>query len=318
MKIKQLNQRGFSHHLLIPLLVFLVVGGIGAHLVLKSRAAGCTSYQYSRGSSGTCVKYIQTLANWQGRLALVVDGAFGPATEAGVKAVQTKGGLKADGIVGPQTWGYLCSQNTPSSIHSTAAFPLATAQAAGCTAEQIAKVWTVGTTTTTPTPPPTPTSSSAASIAQAILASGRVTYNGYPLAEQAMRSAAKGQRSVVEATRCGNTGGVTGVYLNANMLQDILILTKQYTLNITTLSNGCHSTGSYHYKGRAFDVNYINGIHYGNNSISKSMAGYAVKNLLSGSKLYQRQCISSPPYGTAAVAYLSGDTCSHQHVWYVN
>lgn len=314
MKVQRLNQRGFSHHLLIPLLVFVIVGGIGAHLVLKSRAAVCTSYQYSRGSSGTCVKYIQTLANWQGRLALAVDGSFGPGTETGVKTVQTKGGLKVDGVVGPQTWGYLCSQNTSSAIHSTAAFPLSTAQAAGCTAEQIAKVW--GTTTTTTTTTTTAPSGSAASIAQAILASGKVTFNGYPLSEQAMRSAANGQRSVVEATRCGNTGGVTSVYLNAGMLQEILTLSQRYKINVSSTSNGCHSSTSMHYKGRAFDVNYINDVHYGWNTISRDAAAYAVNNFLAGTVVRQRQCVPSPVSGTASVSYVSNDVCSHQHAEY--
>ena len=38
-----------------------------------------------------------------------VDGNFGRATEAAVKAFQTDSGLKVDGIIGPATWAKLDS-----------------------------------------------------------------------------------------------------------------------------------------------------------------------------------------------------------------
>lgn len=39
--------------------------------------------------------------------SLVVDGDFGPKTEAAVKLVQTRFGVTADGVVGPVTWSAL-------------------------------------------------------------------------------------------------------------------------------------------------------------------------------------------------------------------
>jgi putative chitinase len=50
------------------------------------------------GSNGEDVKILQE------KLGLVVDGDFGPGTEAKVKAWQTVNGLTTDGIVGDVTW----------------------------------------------------------------------------------------------------------------------------------------------------------------------------------------------------------------------
>jgi len=50
------------------------------------------------GSKGDDVKKLQE------KLGLVADGAFGPGTEAKVKAWQAANGLTADGVVGDGTW----------------------------------------------------------------------------------------------------------------------------------------------------------------------------------------------------------------------
>ncbi|MCL2672077.1 MAG: N-acetylmuramoyl-L-alanine amidase [Clostridiales bacterium] len=49
---------------------------------------------------------------------LVVDGAFGPRTEAAVRAFQQQFGLTADGIIGPITWNAIVAQYNK--IHATA------------------------------------------------------------------------------------------------------------------------------------------------------------------------------------------------------
>lgn len=58
------------------------------------------------GTSGDGVKQIQE------KLGLPADGKFGPGTEKAVMAFQTSKGLKPDGIVGPQTWDLLMGKKT--------------------------------------------------------------------------------------------------------------------------------------------------------------------------------------------------------------
>jgi peptidoglycan hydrolase-like protein with peptidoglycan-binding domain len=65
----------------------------------------------AQGSSGSVVEKLQTLLNeGRGSFApnsnpvLVVDGSFGPHTDAAVRGVQTQAGIASDGVVGLQTW----------------------------------------------------------------------------------------------------------------------------------------------------------------------------------------------------------------------
>lgn len=58
------------------------------------------------GDNGLAVSILQAMLNAAGA-GLAVDGAFGPLTQAALKAVQTGAGLAADGVAGPETWGVL-------------------------------------------------------------------------------------------------------------------------------------------------------------------------------------------------------------------
>jgi peptidoglycan hydrolase-like protein with peptidoglycan-binding domain len=60
----------------------------------------------SEGATGAAVQTLQTRLNVWGA-SLTVDGNFGPATLAAVKAFQTEQKLTVDGEVGPQTWAAL-------------------------------------------------------------------------------------------------------------------------------------------------------------------------------------------------------------------
>ena len=77
--------------------------------VTKDRTVDVTTpypgYLLRRGSTGDYVRYLQSYLNSAGISAsLGVDGIFGSATEAAVRAFQQAAGLKVDGIVGPATW----------------------------------------------------------------------------------------------------------------------------------------------------------------------------------------------------------------------
>ena len=61
------------------------------------------------GANNHPVKTLQYLLRARGH-NVVVDGAFGPMTDAAVKAFQVSRGLTADGIVGPVTWAALVVQ----------------------------------------------------------------------------------------------------------------------------------------------------------------------------------------------------------------
>lgn len=99
-----------------------------------------------RGDRGPAVRELQQLLVSRGR-AIAVDGDFGPATEAAVRAAQQAGGLSVDGVVGPATLAWLKG----SSAGSTAAGVSASSGAVGVL--------------TGATPPPGPPSSSTAPAA---------------------------------------------------------------------------------------------------------------------------------------------------------
>jgi peptidoglycan hydrolase-like protein with peptidoglycan-binding domain len=61
------------------------------------------------GAGGHPIKTLQYLLHARGH-SIVVDGVFGPNTEAAMKGSQASHGLTANGIVGPITWTTLVLQ----------------------------------------------------------------------------------------------------------------------------------------------------------------------------------------------------------------
>jgi|JI10StandDraft_1071094.scaffolds.fasta_scaffold957609_1 peptidoglycan hydrolase-like protein with peptidoglycan-binding domain len=120
--LKKLNQKGFSHHILIPLVVLLMVGAIGTYTLGKSNAAvlkeketkvcGYLGAQptLTRGSKSPCVITAQRAFNrWKTEKrpmekGILVDGKYGPATQKAIMIFQKANGLKVDGKVGKKTW----------------------------------------------------------------------------------------------------------------------------------------------------------------------------------------------------------------------
>jgi peptidoglycan hydrolase-like protein with peptidoglycan-binding domain len=75
----------------------ILAGDAGAHPLIPGSDASLRP-TLRRGARGALVRQVQT------KLGVVVDGAFGPVTEAAVRQFQRDHGLVPDGIFGPKSW----------------------------------------------------------------------------------------------------------------------------------------------------------------------------------------------------------------------
>lgn len=73
----------------------------------KSVFVTVSAQELQRGDTGRAVRVLQGAINALGFNCGEVDGSFGPATEAAVKALQKDGKISVDGIVGKKTWGLI-------------------------------------------------------------------------------------------------------------------------------------------------------------------------------------------------------------------
>lgn len=81
-------------------------GVVGAKTWTALLSAGATP-EIAEGASGDTVKRLQRALTAALGSTVGIDGSFGPGTATAVRSYQTSRGLKADGIVGPGTWGAL-------------------------------------------------------------------------------------------------------------------------------------------------------------------------------------------------------------------
>lgn len=72
--------------------------------IAGSGEGGDTVPTVKRGDRGPAVEAMQALLAAAGYSPGPVDGAFGPATDAALRAFQKARGLTVDGVCGPQTW----------------------------------------------------------------------------------------------------------------------------------------------------------------------------------------------------------------------
>ncbi len=66
-------------------------------------SGGSTSCVLGVGNSGIGVNKLQKSIKYCYNSSIVVDGSYGPATKAAVRAIQSSLGITADGVYGPQT-----------------------------------------------------------------------------------------------------------------------------------------------------------------------------------------------------------------------
>ena len=78
-------------------------GGRGGLQPPSGQRQNAAATLLSRGAKGGAVRRLQRALRAAGYL-LVVDGIFGPATQAAVRQYQRDHGLEVDGVVGPRTW----------------------------------------------------------------------------------------------------------------------------------------------------------------------------------------------------------------------
>ena len=69
--------------------------------------AACLLAPATASAASSRVAALQVALRAHGVYAGAVDGLAGPGTTAGVRRIQRRAGLVADGIVGPKTWNAL-------------------------------------------------------------------------------------------------------------------------------------------------------------------------------------------------------------------
>ena len=81
----------------------LGLAGVGLAESVHAQEIDLSRGFIDRGDRGPQVRNLQAALNRAVGSNLVVDGIFGPATDAAVRVFQRRSGLAPDGVVGPRT-----------------------------------------------------------------------------------------------------------------------------------------------------------------------------------------------------------------------
>lgn len=238
---------------------------------------------YNSGDNGRDVVTIQYLLRQRG-YSLSVDGAFGSGTESAVRSFQSTSGLASDGVVGSNTWEALITtvrEGDNNNAVRAVQDQLKNQYGYGVTVDGIFGSGTksavadfqgkrglsadgvVGLNTWHALVTGTSSGGTAAQLANQILGNARITLGtgsstpgGSP--RQNIVDTAGGLPAKAGCSTSASCGAT--VYLKANLLQGMQSVAGKYTLFITSIAGGVHSSTSYHYAGTAFDIGTVNGV----------------------------------------------------------
>jgi zinc D-Ala-D-Ala carboxypeptidase len=189
-----------------------------------------------KGSKGNAVKAAQVELKANGQ-NVAVDGDFGSGTESATKAFQSNARLSADGVIGPDTWNAL--------VLGLAGDP----GSGGSERQQLAR-WLLD------------------SPATVFLRSHPGGNDHYPsTAGGEIEDTAAGRPAQLSPWGDAYKRGQHTVALSLDVLRAMKKLNteKGYRFRVTEIAGGDHSTNSKHYKGKAFDVDTINGVQVSGN-----------------------------------------------------
>ncbi|MFE7615286.1 peptidoglycan-binding protein [Streptomyces sp. NPDC057496] len=247
------------------------------------------------GGRGTSVTALQHLLNSRGQ-SLTVDGSFGPATTAGVKAFQRANRLAVDGVVGAGTWSRLVTtlrdgakgpavkaaqtllKARGQAVAVDGAFTAAVAAKVGAFQKSagLAADGVVGAKTWAALLSGTPSGGDRAALAKQILAQKQIVLaTVHPGGKHAGSTA---RQNILDTAN--GKGALTSpwgdkpnrrVALDPRMLNGLLKLRTQYgyRISVSEIVGGDHSGNSRHYAGIAFDITHINGQHVGSGAPHK-------------------------------------------------
>lgn len=151
-------------------------------------------------------------------------------------------------------------------------------------------------------------SGTAQQLASQILASSNITFTT-GLAKQAMIDASQGKPSAIEA-RC-NAGA--NAVLSPELLTVLLQIAASHKIGIGYLTNGCHTSGSLHYQGKAADINSVDGRTVTGGTADRPFMHEVTGILPNGSEMGQLTC-SATPINPINQVQLVTDSCDHIHI----